>query len=202
MAALAGKAGAIYVWDGNASTTFTDEACTNSGDNTTYYITDDTKRYWDDGTTVTVEVDAVPETAFTAVYAGGRITFDTPLTGTEAVTVSGKYYTMEQQGGFTNWSLDQSSNLADSTAFEGNGWKTFLPTIGEFSVSAERHWFNGEFLSRTSKCALALYIDYSNDYRFDCFAYLTSDSIECPTDDLVNESIEFAGEGVLSYNVA
>jgi len=201
MSALAGKAGAIYVWDGNASQALTDEACTDSGDHQTYFITDDTKRYFDINVAVTVEVDASPVTNFSVVHAGGRIIFDSALAGTETVTVSANYFTLEQQAGFANWSIDSSVDFGDITAFEDSGWKRILPTLKEFSVSAERYWGNGVFFTRDTLYALALYVDYSNDYRYDCYAYLNGDSIECPVDDIVSESIEFTGHGILSYNV-
>lgn len=198
MSAIAGKVGAIYVSDGTASSSFTGEACTDSGDSTTFYITDTSKRYWDESNGVTVYVASTPTTDITIQYAGGRIVTSTPVIGD--VTVDGKYYTMEQQGGFINWSVDVEFATSDTTAFESNGWKGNVTTLNGWTVSAERHWFNGDFLSRDNVIALALYVNYSDDIRYDGFAYLTSNSIEDPVDDLVSESIDFVGSGTIYFN--
>ena len=46
MGAIAGKIGNIFMKTTASATATTGEAMTNSGDNTTYYITADSKRYW------------------------------------------------------------------------------------------------------------------------------------------------------------
>ena len=151
MGAISGKIGSIYMKTDAVATVFTDEAMTNSGDNTVYYITNDVKRYWDKNTAVTVEVDAAAETDIIIDHVGGRITFNTPLTGTEVVTVSGAYWTVSEVAGFYNWSLDVSADMEDSTTFADNGWRVFTPTLKGFTVSAEAYWQNGDFLDRLAE---------------------------------------------------
>lgn len=200
MSAIAGKVGSIYMKTSDVAATFTDETCTNTGDNTVYYITDTAKRYWDKDTAVTVDVDAVLETGVTIDYIGGRITFDTPLSGSEAVTVSGKYWTVSELAGFYNWSLDLSADMEDCTDFQSNGWREFVPTLKGFTISAEAYWQDETFQDRLGEeVVVALYTNESNDERYEGFAYITSDSIETPVDGLVQDTVEFTGNGELYY---
>jgi len=199
MGAIAGKIGSIYMKTTDASAIFSDEACTNV-DNTVYYITNDSKRYWDKATTPTVFVDATPETGVTIDYVGGRITFDTPLAGTETVTVSGKYWTVSELAGFYNWSLDLNADLEDSTTFAGNGWRTFVPTLKGFTVSAESFWQDEKFLSRLGEeVVIALYVNEASDIRYEGFSKIDSSSISDPVDTLVEEGVNFTGNGQLYY---
>lgn len=199
MSAIAGKVGSIYMKTSAVATTFTDEACTNV-DNTVYYITDTDKRYWDKNTAVVVEVDATPETGVTIDHVGGRITFDTPLAGTETVTVSGKYWTVSELAGFYNWSLDTSADMEDCTTFASSGWREFTPTLKGFTISAEAYWQDETFQDRLAEeVVVSLYANEANDERYEGFAYITSDSVETPVDGLVQESVEFTGNGELYY---
>lgn len=200
MGAISGKIGSIYMKTDAVATAFTDEAMTNSGDNTVYYITNKAKRYWDKNTAVTVEVDAVPETDVVIDYVGGRITFNTPLAGTEAVTVSGAYWTVSEVAGFYNWSLDLASDMEDSTTFQSNGWREFTPTLKGFTVSAEAYWQNGDFLGRLAEeVVISLYVNEASDIRYEGYAYITSTSVEAGAEGLVEESVEYTGNGELYY---
>lgn len=200
MGAIAGKVGSIYMKTTATATVFTDEACTNSGDNTVYYITDTAKRYWDKDTAVVVDVDATPETGVTIDYVGGRITFDTPLTGVETVTVSGAYWTVSELAGFYNWSLDLTADLEDCTTFQSNGWREFSPTLKGFTISAEAYWQDETFQDRLAEeVVVSLYANEANDERYEGLAYISSDSISTPVDGLVEDSVEFTGNGELYY---
>lgn len=200
MGAISGKIGSIYMKTDAVATVFTDEAMTNSGDNAVYYITNKTKRYWDKDTTIVVDVDGTPESDVVIDYVGGRITFNTPLTGTEAVTVSGAYWTVSEVAGFYNWSLDLSADLEDSTTFASNGWRDFTPTLKSFTVSAEAYWQNGDFTDRLAEeVVLSLYTNEASDLRYEGFAYITSTSVETGAEGLVQESVEYTGNGELYY---
>lgn len=199
MGAIAGKVGNIFMKTTDVATTFTDEACTNV-DNTVYYITDTSKRYWDKDTAVVVNVDATPETGVTIDYIGGRITFDTPLVGTEAVTVSGKYWTVSELAGFYNWTLDIIADLEDSTTFADAGWRSFVPTLKGFNISAESFWQDDKFIDRLGEeVVVALYVNEANDERYEGYAHIESDSISQPVDTLVEESVAYTGNGQLYY---
>lgn len=200
MSAIAGKVGSIYMKTTASATATTGEAMTNSGDNTVYYITNTAKRYWDKNSSVTVYVDATPETGVTIDYIGGRVTFDTPLTGVEVVTVDVSYWTVSELAGFYNWSLDLTQDLEDSTTFASAGWREFTPKLKGFTISAEAYWQDETFQDRLAEeVVVALYANEANDERYEGFAYITSDSVETPVDGLVQDSIEFTGNGELYY---
>lgn len=200
MGAISGKVGSIYMKTDAVATTFTNEACTNTGDNTTYYITNDAKRYWDKDTAVVVKVDSVINANVTIDHVGGRITFATPLTGLQVVTVSGKYWTVSEMAGFYNWSLDVSADMEDSTTFQSNGWREFTPTLNGFNISAEAYWSDGTFTNRlTEEVVVSLYVNESSDLRYEGYAYITNNSIETPVEGLVSETVEFTGNGELYY---
>jgi hypothetical protein len=166
----------------------------------TYYITDTTKRYWDKATVPTVYVDAVEESGVTIDYIGGRITFDTPLAGTEAVTVTGEYWTVTELAGFYNWSLDLNADLEDATTFADSGWRTFVQTLKGFTISAEAYWQDETFLDRLGEeVVIALYVNEENDTRYEGFAYITTDAVETPVEGLVQDSVEFTGSGELYF---
>lgn len=197
--AIAGKIGSIYMKTTDTATTFTDEAMTNI-DGATWRITDDSKRYWDKATAITVTVDATPETGITVDYVGGRITFDTPLAGTETVLVSGKYWTVSELAGFYNWTLDIVADLEDSTTFADAGWRAYTPTLKGFNISAESFWQDDKFLSRLGEeVVVALYVNEASDIRYEGFSHIESDSISDPVDALVEESVTFTGDGELYY---
>lgn len=199
MGAIAGKIGALYIPTTGTSVSFTDEACTDSGDHTTYYITNDVKRYWDESSALTVKVDGNAETAVTIEFAGGRIIFDTPLAGIETVTVSGKYYAMSEEGGIANWNIDIEIELTEVTSL-GKTWKEYISTLKGWSLSAEKSWFDGAFISKTAKIAVALFVDEASDIRYDGFCKLSNDGIEDPVDDKVTEALDFTGDGGLYFN--
>lgn len=200
MGAIAGKVGSIYMKTTASATATTGEAMTNSGDNTVYYITNTAKRYWDKNSSVTVYVDATPETAVTIDYIGGRVTFDTPLTGVEVVTVDVSYWTVSEKAGFYNWTLDLVADLEDSTTFADNGWRAFTPTLKGFNISAEAYWQDETFQSRLGEeVVVALYANEANDERYEGFAYITTDAVNTPGDGLVEDNVTFTGNGELYY---
>jgi len=197
---MAGKLGNIYMKTTATATATTGEAMTNSGDNTTYYITDTSKRYWDKNSTVTVYVDATPETSVEIDCVGGRVKFDTPLTGVEVVTVDASYWTVSALAGFYNWNLDSSRDMLDATTFASNGWRVFVAGLGSFIVSAESFWQDEKFLDRLGEeVVVALYVNEASDIRYEGFAKIDSDSISNPVDELVEESVNFTGDGELYY---
>ena len=197
---ISGKVGAIFMQTADAAVVFTDAPMTDSGDHAIYYITDGVKRYWDKETAVTVEVDGTPVTNFTVQYPGGRIVLDTPLTGVEVVTASGKYLTLAEVGGFYSWNLDMESDMADITTFASNGWKENEPTIKGFKASAEAFWQDDVLSDNLGiELALVFYVDDVNLYRYECFGKISGDSIGAKFSEIISEKIEIQGNGQLYY---
>lgn len=198
---LAGKVGAVYVQTIAAATTFTDEATTKNADFTRWTITAVAKRYWDLNTAIVVKKNAgVITTGFTIEYPGGVIVFNPAILTTDVILVSGKYFTVAQEGGFFNWSLDISADNAEATVL-GSGWKEFVTTVNGFTGSAEMYWGSNRFFALMgSTVILVLYADsVTSMARYECFAIISGDGIETPVDDLVKETIDFQGTGQLYY---
>ena len=199
--AIAGKVGAVYAQTEDAAITFTDEATTANGDYTRYAIADADKRFWDKATAVVVKVDGTTETSgYTIEHAGGVVVFAVARDGDDVVTVSGKHWTMEQVGGFYNWSLELSVDMQEAPEF-GDTWKKHVPTQNGFSGSAERYWGNERFFDALgTEVAIALYVDASDTLaRYEAYAYISGDGIEDAADNIVNESIDFQGNGAVYY---
>lgn len=199
--ALAGKVGAVHVQTSAAPVAFVDEATTGDAAKKRYTINNAAKRYWDKNTAITVKKNAVVQTSgFTIEYAGGVVVFDVALT-TEAITVSGSSLTVAQAGGFFNWSADLGAEMSDVTTFASNSWKEHIPTIKEFSGSAEAYWGDDTFFNKLGmEVVVVLYADAgSAKIRFEGFAIIIGDSIETSVDAVIQESINFQGVGPLYY---
>jgi hypothetical protein len=199
--AIAGKLGAVYVQTTDAATAFTNEATTKNGDFTRWTITAATKRYWDKDTAVTVKKNGgTITTGFTIEYVGGVIVFNPAILTSDVITVSGKYWTVSQVGGFFNWSLDAAVATEEATAF-GDSFKGYVPTLAEWSGSAEKYWGDAAFLTALgTEVVVVLYADASSSYaRYEGFAVITADGAETPVDGLITETIDFTGNGALYY---
>lgn len=108
--------------------------------------------------------------------------------------------------GIKNWSLDLSLDTLETTAL-GDDWKNYITGLKEWSASAE-----GDFnvsTDETGQAALqkaflegteveaSFYVDETHFYGGK--AIINSLSIEDPVDDVVSISIEFTGNGEISF---
>jgi hypothetical protein len=199
--AITGMTGAVYISDVNtAPVSFSDKPCTGDAQRKRYQINDSDMRYWDPSTPVLVEVDGdTVSTGFTLEHAGGFVVFDTARDAEDEVTVSGKYLTLIQAGGFFNWSIDGDADDAEATTFASGGWKEFARTLKGWSGSAEAYWGDTQFFDSLGKTVVVkLFVDAGEAQ--DClegFAIINGDGIESPVDGLVQESVEFTGTGPL-----
>jgi hypothetical protein len=200
--AISGKVGAVYMQTDAVAQTFTTEAMTDEGAHTRYYITNRSKAYWDKASTLTVYVDGNPadEADYVVEYAGGYVEFDASQ-GASVITVTGKYLTLAQAGGFFNWSLDLSMNVNDVTTFASSGWKESLPTLKDWKASAEAYWQDEsitDFLG--TEVVIVFYVDVgANAYRYEGHGIISSNAVETAVDDIINESVEIQGNGGIYY---
>src|SRR5688572_23659970 len=143
MAAAAGRK--IRVKVSGAAAAFVDEACTNSGDNKTYQITNAAKRVWDRSVTVTVKKDAVAQSAtlYTLNRLSGKITFAADQ-GAGVITVSGSYLPMSLAAEAKSWRLSFLGVNAEDTTFEDND-VTRLQARADVSGQLGRWWVDGYF---------------------------------------------------------
>ena len=200
--AIAGKVGAVFIQTEDVPTTFVKEATQANIDLNRYVIINETCRYFDKNSPVTVYVnDIETENDYQIEHIGGAVVFSSPLNPEDVVSVSGKSINVSQAGGFFNWSAELSLENADSTTFEGDGWKENMPTIKGFTASAESYWVDERLSQRLGdEVIVAMYLDTgANKKRYEGYALLSSDSIEVSVDDVVSESIEFEGSEKLYY---
>lgn len=116
--------------------------------------------------------------------------------------VNNTAYTLEFITLFYNWTVDGQTDVEDVTSFLADGvqFKEFIALLNMFTVSVESFWANGDFLDNLqSDFILSLYTDTVNGYRYDGLAKLTSNNISSDVTDVVNETIEFQGDGDLKY---
>lgn len=108
--------------------------------------------------------------------------------------------------GIKNWSLELSLDTLETTAL-GDDWKKYITGLKEWTASSEGDYgvptdtagqqalqtafLNGDVVT------LKLYVDDKNYYTGE--AFISSLSIEDPVDDVVSISIEFTGNGALSF---
>lgn len=200
--AIAGKLGAVYVQTTDAAITFTTEATTANGTAyTRYSIAAPAKRYWDKNSAVTVKKNgSTITTGFTIEYVGGVVVFAVALINTDVITVSGKYWTVSQVGGFFNWSLDIAMATEEVPTF-GDTFKSYMPTLYEWSGSAEKYWGDNAFLTAIgTEVVVVLYADSASTMaRYEGFAVITADGIEDAVDGIITETLDFTGNGSLYF---
>lgn len=201
MGVIQGKLGSVSRMSGSA-TTFTDEAMTKNADYTRYKITDYTKRFWDDGSALTVKKNGgAITTGFNVEYPGGELLFSPALIVTDVITVSGKYFTPVQCATFFEWKADVSADMKDVTTFASNGWEEQIPIKKNFSASAEGYWADATFLGLLgTRVAISLFVDTVGKDRYEGYVNFKKNSITQPSDDVVKESIDFQGTGQLYWH--
>jgi len=202
MAGLKGYDARILAADGTP-VAFTNEACTDSGDQTTYEITASAKRYWDDATTVVVEVDdgggfdVIPSSDYTIEHVGGRIIFAVALQPSDDVRVDGAYLPVTTVAGGTEWSADIETNVVDDSEF-GDEWENPAVLQGKSGGSLKLKWADEAWFTRLdegTKIVLILKISETSGLRFETFARITKDSITQSLTDLIREEVSWTGSG-------
>ena len=108
--------------------------------------------------------------------------------------------------GIKNWSLELSIDSLETTAL-GDDWKNYITGLKEWSASSEGDYtvtsdVTGQELLQTAflngtEVVIKMYVDATNYYTGG--AIITSLSIEDPVDDVVSISIEFTGNGELTF---
>jgi hypothetical protein len=201
MAALSGRLAAVYCQTDDAATAFTAEATTEDATHLRYVITDATKRWVDPDTAVIVYADAVEVTSgYTIEYANGTIVFTEDPAA--AITVTGAYLQVAQEGGCFNWSIDIQMDMQETTAF-GDAWKTFMASLAGFTGSAEKYWGSEAFFDLLGvRVALELYVDTTtgSEKWYRGYGIIQKDGVTVAYDDVIKESIGFQGTMGLYFN--
>lgn len=110
--------------------------------------------------------------------------------------------------GIKNWSLELSIDSLETTEL-GNDWKSYISGLKEWSASSEGDYavhtdttgqqaLQDAYLAGTD-VTVKLYVDATHFYTGK--AIVTSMSVEDPVDDVVSISIEFTGNGELTFEI-
>ena len=185
--------------DSTSIDTFSDEAATLGVDNKTLTLTDTTYKYWDK-TTLVVEKDAVALDSSSYSIHIGVVTFNQEQTA-GTYTISGSYYDIEQCGGFFEYSIDAKMTLIDSTEF-GDSWVNYEPGLLSWSAESKKFWIDEVlFEDLGAEIIVVFYLDTTTTLVYEGFAILEKDSITADVNKLIEESISFKGNGILSLSV-
>jgi len=107
-------------------------------------------------------------------------------------------YTVESIGLFYNWSVSIDAGLVDAITFDSEGWGQTAQTIKKFTVTNEKFWANSDYLSEFgNSLVLLLYLSTTAGYRYEGTAKINTTTVDLPVDELVNESLDFMGQGEL-----
>lgn len=107
----------------------------------------------------------------------------------------------------SNWKLDISADLPDTTSFSSGGWKTFIAGLKEWSGSAEGNFdptdTNGQLALQNALLngtSVTLNLSVDGTHKYSGTAYIKKVSPETPVDDKVKISFDFQGSGALTYS--
>lgn len=124
--------------------------------------------------------------------------------GAAAVSVEYDYYHVFELGGFFSWSLDWVGETVDSTDFvdAGGGYRTFLAGLVNWTGTAEQHWSNKSISADIGGEQMIVKFYYAADKRYEGWAIITGLSTTTPCDALVDASLSFQGDEILSVETA
>jgi len=198
---LAGYVGAIYMSSG-AGTNVSDEtvtlaAVTGIADDDVQYPNIIVNGLYKDETGA--KGDLIGEELYTWTVKG-RITCVSEAGN--SVHVDYTYYTVEQVGGFFNWTLDIVGEALETTAFGDEGHRAYIAGIQGWSGSADRHYLTDVDMSAYvgSRYIVRFYMKTTaTAYRYEGWAYVTGMHLTTPVDGLVAEPIDFQGIDQINY---
>ena len=194
------------------------------GGTDTVYVT---YKYWNEGVyaykdaidwTATTEkavgdrvLPTTPNDYYYEVAAGGAGTTGGTEPGTWGTTVGGEtsdntvtwtchsYSEVGEVCGFFSWNADNVCDILETTDYCDDGHRTYIAALKGWTGSAERHFLTEENLDWiTDNLIIRFYIDEANDLRYEGWVIVDSHSITSAVDTLVNESLSFKGDSILS----
>jgi len=90
--------------------------------------------------------------------------------------------------------------MLPTTDYCDDGHKTYIAALKGWTGSAERHWLTEEVLEWIGdNLIIRFYVDEANDLRYEGWVNVDGHSITSAVDTLVNESLSFKGDSILSY---
>lgn len=146
--------------------------------------------------------------AYYCTVAGSLVVTDG---GTDTVYVTYTYWVagtfgtageIGQVAGFFSWSVNNISDVLETTDYSDVGIRTYIAALKGWEGSAERHFLTEENLDWIGEqLIIKFYIDNDSSptLRYEGWVIVNSHSVTSAVDSLVNESLSFKGDSVLSY---
>jgi len=196
------------------SVTMTDEAMTDSGDHTTYNVTNSAHQAWDYSASFTVQTSPDGSTwatasasTYTINYAIGQVVFTSAVSGAtpSCRIASGYYFTIAFLAGVTAIDGTGTGAALDATSMQNppSTWKDFISGERSATLKLSTIWVNGGvFLAHMSAddiLLLQVYPNQANAQRYQGYGVMTTDSFKSAVSAVNTEEIDFNIKGKLYY---
>lgn len=213
MTAIHGSHGQLLLTS-TPNVAMTNQALTDSGDHTTFNISNAVaKRYWDRTAAFTFQTSTDGTTWNTVTptsvqYVGGLVTFPSAVTGThQARIASGAYLPYAAIGDILEWAPDLDRDTSETTCMSTNNiptrWKTFAAGLigGSIKISkflVDNTYVNLVTITTDDTLVASLVMDVTTGLpRLECYCKLEKDAMKVPLKDLEMEDLSFKIDGPL-----
>jgi predicted secreted protein len=126
------------------------------------------------------------------------------------MAVSGKgggvYVGVNKVAEITNWTLDIEADMLESTNFDSNGWREYIAGLKGWTGSFEGQWkmsdINGQKALQDALLGgttVSIKLDVNGTNNYTGSAFISTQGIETPVDDIVSVSFDFQGTAALTY---
>jgi len=112
------------------------------------------------------------------------------------------YSEVGQVAGFFNWSFSKVGDALETTDYSDAGHRTYIAGLKGWTGSAEKHWITEVPLDWIGTLLIIkLYVDniVSPTLRYEGWGVIVGHGVTSAVDTLVNESLSFQGDSVLTY---
>lgn len=187
------------------SVVMTAEACTNAGDNVTFYITNAAHGVIDDTSAVTVKANGVTKTLGTdySIYpAAGKVIFVSPPA--TPVTIDGKYLPVAAIAQCSGATFTQTSDIVDVTPIDSL-YKQYVGLLDDGTITFDRWMPNSGTIANDA--ALETYVGkrvvvilYPSDvgvHRVAGFGYIKQNTLKAQKGAVISETLSIQCDGGL-----
>ena len=105
-----------------------------------------------------------------------------------------------QVAGFFGWSFNRVGDALETTDYSDAGHRTYIAGLAGWTGSAEKHWITEYPLEWVNtELIIKFYVNITGTLRYEGWGLVTGHGVTSAVDTLVNESLSFQGDGILSY---
>jgi hypothetical protein len=202
---LAGVGADVYM-AANPSILVADEAADNTDSGAWILYRAHTHIFWDKAAPIVVQTAPTVGGTYTTAtdyvfeYAGGVIIFNTARVGGTNNFVrihAGNYYNLTELDSAQKWAFTLKGNTKDTTSFQQPGaWNQMSATTRQGSGKIDTVRSDGRiFLELGNVVALQLFVDKTNNLRWDILAHVTGIDPSNSATDVNAQAMSFDSEG-------